>query len=142
MNDLDSLAQTALADIAAAATLDALDAIRVRLLGKSGAITEQLKSLGKLPPEERKAHGELVNRARDELTVAIAARKEVLEESAFAQRLASERIDVTLPGRNGERGAIHPVTRTLARITEIFSRLGYRWPMARRSRTTGTTSRR
>jgi phenylalanyl-tRNA synthetase alpha chain len=84
MNDLDSLAQTALADIAAAATLDALDAIRVRLLGKSGAITEQLKSLGKLPPEERKAHGELVNRVRDELTVAIAARKEVLEESAFA----------------------------------------------------------
>src|SRR5688572_12327578 len=125
MSDLDTLTRSSLSDIDAADALDALDAIRVRLLGKSGAITEQLKSLGKLPPEERKTHGERVNRVRDELTGAIAARKHALEEAAFTQRLASERIDVTLPGRRGERGAIHPVTRTLARITEIFSRLGY-----------------
>ncbi len=125
MSDIEDLHATALSDIAAVAALDSLDAIRVRLLGKSGSITEQLKSLGKLPPDERKAHGERVNRVRDELTAAIAARKDMLEEAAFAQRLASERIDVTLPGRNGERGAIHPVTRTLQRITEIFSRLGY-----------------
>jgi phenylalanyl-tRNA synthetase alpha chain len=125
MSDLDTLTRSSLSDIAAADALDALDAIRVRLLGKSGAITEQLKALGKLPPEERKAHGERVNRVRDELAAALAARKDSLEEAALARRLASERIDVTLPGRNAERGAIHPVTRTLVRITEIFSRLGY-----------------
>ena len=65
MSDLDTLTRSSLSDIAAADALDALDAIRVRLLGKSGAITEQLKSLGKLPPEERKAHGERVHRVRD-----------------------------------------------------------------------------
>src|SRR5690606_10998761 len=119
------LQQSALADIQSATALDALDGIRVRLLGKSGVVTEELKRLGKLPPEERKAHGERVNRVRDALAEAIAARRQALEEAVLAQRLASERIDVTLPGRNGERGAIHPVTRTLARITEIFSRLGY-----------------
>ena len=125
MSDLDTLQQSALAEIDAAPALDALDAIRVRLLGKAGVVTDQLKSLGKLPPEERKAHGERVNRVRDALTDAIAARKATLEEAALAHRLASERIDISLPGRNGERGAVHPVMRTLARITEIFSRLGY-----------------
>ena len=125
MSGIEELTTTALADIEHADALDALDAIRVRLLGKAGSITEQLKSLGKLPPEERKAHGERINRVRDELTQAIAARKSALEEAALARRLASERIDVTLPGRSGERGALHPVTRALNRIVEIFSRLGY-----------------
>ena len=125
MSDLDTLTRSSLDDIAAADALDALDAIRVRLLGKSGAITEQLKSLDKLPADERKAHGERVNRVRDDLAQAIATRKSTLEEAVLSQRLASERIDVTLPGRNGARGAIHPVTRTLSRIIEIFSRLGY-----------------
>jgi len=125
MSGIEELTQSALADIAQSATLEALDAVRVRLLGKSGVVTEQLKALGKLPPEERKAQGERINRARDELSVAIAARKETLEQVALDARLASERIDVTLPGRNGERGAVHPVTRALNRITAIFERLGY-----------------
>ncbi|MBB5208206.1 phenylalanine--tRNA ligase subunit alpha [Chiayiivirga flava] len=125
MDALHTLADAGLADIAAADTLDGLDAIRVRLLGKSGSITEQLKALGKLPPDERKAHGEQVNRVRDALSSAIAARKAELEQAALAQRLASERIDITLPGRNPERGNLHPVTRTLERITAIFARLGY-----------------
>jgi phenylalanyl-tRNA synthetase alpha chain len=115
----------ALGDIAAAATLEALDAQRVALLGKSGLITEQLKALGKLPPEERKVHGERVNRAKESLNDAIASRKSLLERQALDHRLASERVDVTLPGRNATHGSLHPLTRALDRITGIFARLGY-----------------
>ncbi len=125
MDDLNLLVDEALGAIAEAATPEALDAVRVRLLGKSGSITAQLKSLGKLPPEERKAQGERINTVRDRLSEALAQRKDVLEQAGLAARLASERIDITLPGRSGERGAAHPVSRALARITAIFERLGY-----------------
>lgn len=125
MSDIDSLARQALADIASARDLDALEALRVGLLGKSGSITGQLKQLGALPPDQRKLAGEGINRAKDAVAEAITARKQVLEEEAFAQRLASERIDVTLPGRRAEIGTVHPVSRTLERITDIFARLGY-----------------
>ena len=125
MDDLNLLVEEALGAIADAATPEALDAVRVRLLGKSGSITAQLKSLGKLPPEERKAQGERINTVRDRLSEALAQRKDVLEQAGLAARLASERIDITLPGRSGERGAAHPVSRALARITAIFERLGY-----------------
>lgn len=125
MSDLETLTRDALAGIASADTLGALDELRVRLLGKSGAITEQLKSLGKLEPEARKAHGEQVNRAKQALTEAIAARKESLENAALDARLASERIDVSLPGRRAARGGLHPVTRTIERIADIFGRMGY-----------------
>ncbi|MHB8447768.1 MAG: phenylalanine--tRNA ligase subunit alpha [Rudaea sp.] len=111
--------------MAAAASLESLEALRVALLGKSGLITEQLKTLGKLPPEERKAQGALVNRAKELLQDAIAQRKAVLEDAAFDTRLTAERIDITLPGRDADLGGIHPVTRTLERIIDIFSRLGY-----------------
>jgi phenylalanyl-tRNA synthetase alpha chain len=126
MSELESLTRSALADIQAAAGLDALDALRVALLGKAGSITGQLKQLGALPPDQRKLAGEAVNRAKDAVAAAIAARKSALEEAALAQRLASERIDVTLPGRGALPGNLHPVSRTLERITEIFARLGYR----------------
>jgi phenylalanyl-tRNA synthetase alpha chain len=122
---LDQQVEQALTQVAAASTLEALDALRVSLLGKSGLITEQLKALGKLPPEQRKAHGERVNRAKDTLGEAIASRRAALEEAALRQRLASERVDVTLPGRNVEHGGLHPLTRALDRIVEIFARLGY-----------------
>src|SRR5690348_4447078 len=125
MDDLESRIAQALADISAAASLDALEAQRVALLGKSGAITAELKALGALPPEQRKQRGAEVNVARDRLTSAIAARREQLEQSALAQRLASEGVDVTLPGRAAPRGSIHPVTRTLERIISIFAQLGY-----------------
>jgi phenylalanyl-tRNA synthetase alpha chain len=111
--------------IAAAPTLEALDALRVALLGKSGLITEQLKALGKLPADQRKAHGESVNRAKEQLGDAIGARRALLEQAALQQRLASERIDVTLPGRAAARGSLHPLTRALDRIIGIFARLGY-----------------
>ena len=115
----------ALSQVAAAATLEVLDALRVSLLGKSGLITEQLKALGKLPPDERKTHGERVNRAKETILAAIAARKEVLEAAALQKRLSSERVDVTMPGRNAAHGSLHPLTRALERITNIFARLGY-----------------
>ncbi len=125
MDDLNTLTDAALAEIDAVASLDALDAIRVRLLGKAGSVTAQLKSLGKLPPDERKAQGERINIVRDRLGEALARRKATLEQAALSARLASERIDITLPGRDGGRGAAHPVSRALARIVAIFERLGY-----------------
>ena len=125
MSEIESLAASALADIAATQSPEALEALRVALLGKQGSITAQLKQLGALPAEQRKAAGEAINLARDAVGQALAARKAVLEDIALDARLAGEAIDVTLPGRTPQRGGIHPVSRTLERIAEIFGRLGY-----------------
>ena len=125
MSEIDTLIAQARADIAAAADPDALEALRVSLLGKSGSITARLKALGALPASERKAAGEAINRARDAIGAALAQRRQVLDDAALEQRLAGEAIDVTLPGRDGGRGAIHPVSRTMQRIAGIFARLGY-----------------
>ena len=125
MSDIAKVGQQALAEIAAARQPEQLEALRVSLLGKNGSITAQLKQLGALPAQDRKAAGEAINRVRDAVGQALAERKDVLEEAALDARLAGEAIDVTLPGRNAERGGIHPVSRTLERIAEIFGRLGY-----------------
>ena len=125
MSDIESLTRSALAEIESAGSLETLDALRVSLLGKSGSITGQLKQLGALAPEQRKLAGEAVNRAKDALADALSVRKAALESAALAQRLASESIDITLPGRGIAPGNLHPVSRTLERITEIFARLGY-----------------
>ena len=112
--------------IAQADTLEALDQLRVHWLGKAGQITEQLKALGKLGPEDRKARGAEINRTKDALVDAIAQRRAALEELEHERRLAEERVDVTMPGRLVEQGTIHPITRTLERIVSIFQQLGYR----------------
>jgi phenylalanyl-tRNA synthetase alpha chain len=125
MDTLGQRTDEALGAIAAAATLDALEAQRVALLGKSGAITAELKALGKLSPDERKTRGAEVNAAKEKISAAIAARKQTLEGAALEQRLASESIDITQPGRDGERGTIHPLTRTRERVEAIFAQLGY-----------------
>ncbi|HET7125736.1 MAG TPA: phenylalanine--tRNA ligase subunit alpha [Lysobacter sp.] len=125
MTDIESLSKQALADIAAAATPDALETLRVALLGKSGSITAQLKALGALPADQRKAAGEAINRARDAISGALSARKVELDSAALDARLAVEGIDVTLPGRDPGRGGVHPISRTLERIADIFGRLGY-----------------
>ncbi len=125
MSDIEAVTQSALQSIQGSTTLDELDQLRVNLLGKSGSITSQLKQLGALPPDQRKLAGEAVNRAKEQVAEAIAAHKHVLEEAAFEHRLASEKIDITLPGRGSERGNLHPVSRTLERITDIFARMGY-----------------
>ncbi len=120
----------------------ALDDLRVELLGKAGVITAQLKSLGKLPPDQRKSVGEFVNRAKQQIESAVADFKTSLDEAAFEKRLAEERIDVTLPGRDADLGSIHPITRTLDRIGEIFARLATCRPTVPKSKTTTTTSKR
>jgi phenylalanyl-tRNA synthetase alpha chain len=125
MDDLEIRAAQALADIERAATLPALDALRVGLLGKSGIVTGALKTLGSLAPDERKARGAQVNVLKQRLADALAARKQVLERAELDRRLASETLDISLPGRDGERGGVHPITRTLERIATIFARLGY-----------------
>ena len=125
MTQIEHIREQALADIAAADTPDAVEALRVGLLGKSGSVTAQLKSLGALPADQRKAAGEAINRARDAIGSALSARKAELDAAALDARLASETIDVTLPGRNGDAGGLHPVSRTMERIADIFGRLGY-----------------
>ncbi|MBZ0088418.1 MAG: phenylalanine--tRNA ligase subunit alpha [Thermomonas sp.] len=125
MTDIESLSAQALSEIAAVATPDALESLRVALLGKNGSITAQLKALGALPGDQRKAAGEAINRARDAVSEALLVRKAALDAAALDARLAAETIDVTLPGRRTGRGGVHPVSRTLERMIEIFGRLGY-----------------
>jgi phenylalanyl-tRNA synthetase alpha chain len=102
-----------------------LDELRVELIGKAGLLTNKLKELGKLPLDERKVQGELVNRAKEQVEQGIATGKADLENQALERRLAQERVDITLPGRNADLGSIHPVTRALERIVDIFTALGY-----------------
>lgn len=125
MDSVNQILKHALAEISACEELSALDDLRVHYLGKKGEVTALLKSLGSMAHEQRKAFGQAVNRTKGELAQAVNTRKLALEEIALNQRLANEKIDVTLPGRGRQRGGLHPVTHTLQRITDIFSRLGY-----------------
>ena len=125
MSDLQDQASKALTQIDQAADLATLDQLRVSLLGKQGMVTAQLKQLGSLPHEERKLVGEAVNRVRDQLSEALAARKLALEGAAMSAKLAAEKIDISLPGRGTQLGVMHPVSKTLERLTEIFARMGY-----------------
>ncbi|MEE9357817.1 phenylalanine--tRNA ligase subunit alpha [Candidatus Vondammii sp. HM_W22] len=125
-SQLSQLVDEATALIDNATSLAALDEVRVRYLGKSGLITAQLKQLGKLPKEERPQAGQAINKAKQALQVLIDQRRGELEQQALTQRLASERIDVTLPGRGLGQGGLHPVTRTLERIERLFANLGFK----------------
>ena len=122
---LTTLVAQALADVNASADLNALDEVRVRVLGKKGALTEQLKSLGVLPATERPAAGQKINEAKVAIQAAIEARRVQLETAALDAELAKGAIDVTLPGRGQERGGMHPVTRTRLRIEKIFTQAGF-----------------
>lgn len=125
MADIEQINRQALEAIAAASTPEALEALRVSLLGKQGSVTALLKGLGALPAEERKVAGAGINKVRDALGKTLAERRQVLEDAALDARLASEAIDVTLPGRDAGRGGVHPISRTIERIADIFGRLGY-----------------
>ncbi len=123
--DLEGLTDKAQQAITAAQDLAKLDEIRVGYLGKSGLLTAQLKQLGKLPPEQRPQAGQAINKAKQALQQAIEARRAELEAQNLNRRLASETIDVTLPGRGLSRGGLHPVTRTLQRVERIFAHAGF-----------------
>jgi len=125
MQSLDELLESAASEVDAAADLVALDAVRVRFLGKKGELTARLKALGELPASERPAAGQAINSAKQSLQSSISARRESLESLALAQSLAADAVDVTLPGRGRNVGSRHPVTRTSMRIERIFRNAGF-----------------
>ncbi|MDZ4842727.1 MAG: phenylalanine--tRNA ligase subunit alpha [Hyphomicrobium aestuarii] len=126
-SNVDALEATLLAEISAAGDLAAIEAVRVSALGKKGRVSELMSTLGALPPDARKAFGQTVNALKDRVTAALGERKDALEAAALAQRLATERADVTLPVRSGPeaRGRIHPVSQVLDEVIEIFAGLGF-----------------
>lgn len=115
----------AIAKIAAAVDTDELNAIRVKYLGKKGEFTAILRGMGSLSAEERPLVGKIVNSSKAEVEKAINARMSELKNKAMAEKLASEKIDVTLPGRTEPLGHLHPLTLTLERIKDIFFRMGF-----------------
>ena len=122
---LQALKEEAIAKIKATLDMKELNDIRVKYLGKKGPITDLLKGMGKLPAEERPKMGQLVNVIRQEVTTILEEKKEELEAKALEERLASETIDVTLPGREVKVGNHHPITRVAEEIEDIFLSMGY-----------------
>ena len=125
MDALADIVALATSEASEAADLAALDAVRVRYLGKKGLLTDRLKALGSLPPEERRTAGQAINDAKDLLQRALDDRRAILEAASLETKLASELIDVTLPGRGARAGGLHPITRTLDRIERIFAQAGF-----------------
>ena len=125
MEDLEKLGAEAKAAINAAADGPALEALRVEYLGKKGKVTGLLKGLGKLDPEERPKAGAQINVVKQELQDLIGERKAGLEAAAVAEKLSSERIDVSLAGRDAGAGGLHPVTRTIERMEDFFTSIGF-----------------
>jgi phenylalanyl-tRNA synthetase alpha chain len=125
MQSLSELVEQAESDIAGAADLAALDAVRVRYLGKKGELTARLKSLSELPAEERPAAGQDINRAKKTVQEGLNVRREALQNDALAARLLEDAVDVTLPGRGLGRGGRHPVSRAAGRIEKIFREAGF-----------------
>jgi len=125
MSDIERLRESLLSAIEAAADLDALEAARVKALGRKGAITAEMKGLRDLAPEARQAAGQALNALKNEIAAAIEARRATLSEAALEARLAAERVDVTLPVRPEPQGRIHPVSQVLDEIVAIFGDMGF-----------------
>lgn len=127
MLTLDQLETEILARLEAADTEAALEELRIETLGKKGSISEQMKSLGKMTPEERKEAGPALNGLKTRVTDAIAARKDVLKAEALDARLKAETLDITLPVRAGpaDRGRLHPISQVLDELTAIFADMGF-----------------
>jgi phenylalanyl-tRNA synthetase alpha chain len=125
MQDLDTLVENALAAFGKIDDADALEQTKARYLGKSGLLTEQLKGLGKLPAAEKPAMGARINAAKNTLEAALKARREHIQQLKLEAKLKEESLDVTLPGRGNGLGGLHPVTRTLERVEQIFHGLGF-----------------
>ncbi|WPC03417.1 phenylalanine--tRNA ligase subunit alpha [Pseudomonas benzenivorans] len=125
MENLDVLVSQALEAVSHTDDISALEQLRVHYLGKKGELTQVMKTLGNLSAEERPQAGALINAAKDKVQDALNTRKAALEQAALGAKLAAERIDVTLPGRGQTSGGLHPVTRTLERVEQFFTRIGY-----------------
>src|SRR5437868_11527395 len=124
-SDLERLKQDWLARIGGAGDVAALEAARVAALGKQGAVTALLKTLGGMTPEERTSEGPRIHGLREAVTAALAERKAALEGAALEQRLATERLDMTLPVAPATEGSVHPVSQVLDELAEIFADLGF-----------------
>src|ERR1700751_4807240 len=127
MTDLAQLENEILADIAAAGDDAALEAVRARALGKAGTITALFKTLGTLPPEQRKSQGPLVNGMKDRVNAALADRREAFKAAALEARVNTESVDVTLPVREApaEIGRFHAITQVIDELTAIFADMGF-----------------
>lgn len=125
MQSLEDIKAEAAAAIDAAADVAALEELRVSYLGKKGALTGLLKGLGQLSAEERPEAGAEINAVKQVLNEQLNARKESLQSEALSAQLAAEAIDVTLPGRRAEAGALHPITRTIQRMETFFASMGF-----------------
>ena len=127
MTDIDSLERDLMGRVEAAPDEAALESVRVAALGKKGTVSDLLKTLGGMTPDQRRTEGPRINGLRDRVQGALGARREALAEAALAARLASERVDVTLPVREGPetRGRIHPITQVIDELTAIFADMGF-----------------
>ena len=125
MQNLDGIIADAKATFDSAPDLAALEQAKAKFLGKSGALTEMLKGLGKLSAAERPQAGALINKAKVEIEALLSDRRDAIQNESLNARLAEEALDVTLPGRGRGRGGIHPVMRTWRRVEEIFRSIGF-----------------
>src|SRR4051794_22904830 len=125
MTDLMKLEADLTGRVAAAADLAALEAVRVEALGKTGSISELLKTLGRMTPDERREQGPKSNGLRDAVATAIAAKKDQLETAALDARLAAERVDLSLPPPPERRGRVHPTMQVLDEMIAVFADLGF-----------------
>ena len=125
MQDIDKIIADAQAAFEAAPTVAELEQAKSRFLGKSGALTELLKGLGKLPPEEKPKAGAAINEAKVRVEGLLAARRDAILAAELDQRLAAESVDVTLPGRRQSGGGLHPISRAQERIEFLFASMGF-----------------
>lgn len=125
VSDIEDLKSELLSEIAGTDTLDAIEAVRVKALGKQGRVTALLKTMGSLTPDERQTRGPAIHGLREAVVDALADRKGALEFAALEARLIAEKIDMTLPVNGGAQGSIHPISQVMDELAEIFADLGF-----------------
>lgn len=125
INDLEQIRESALKRIKETETTDSLEQIRIEFLGKKGKITEVLKKLGTLPPEERPKIGSIANEIKEQITDSIQKQYEVVLEKEIQKKIEQEKIDITLPGRTHGNGHIHVINQVMSEITDIFIQMGF-----------------
>lgn len=125
MKNIATLQTDLMGAIGSADTLDALEAVRIAALGKQGSVSALLKTMGSMSPEERQTQGPIINGLRESITSALAGKKADLETADLNRRLASERVDMTLPAPETPRGTVHPVSQVMDELAEIFADMGF-----------------